>query len=151
MLTIKHANSDNPDFKFLAGQLDIELNSRYGTVQLAYNQYNKINLIETVAIAYLNGKPAGCGCFKEISENTVEIKRMFVSKEARGNGIGTKLLKELEEWAIELNYAKAVLETGKAQPEAIRLYQKSGYSVIDNYGQYVGMENSICMSKTLKS
>jgi putative acetyltransferase len=41
-------------------------------------------------------------------------------------------------------------ETGKRQPEAIALYEKQGYQRISNYGQYIGVENSVCFEKVLK-
>ena len=151
MLKINRTNSENPDFRSLIKQLDADLNSRYGIIQEAYDKHNKIERIDTVVIAYYYNKPVGCACFKEFSANTVEVKRMFVNEGLRGKKIGTQLLSELEAWATELNYLSAVLETGKQQPEAIALYRKSGYDIIENYGQYKGMKNSICMSKQLKS
>jgi putative acetyltransferase len=57
---------------------------------------------------------------------------------------------ELEAWAAELSYEKCVLETGKKQVEAIGLYQKNGYQKIPNYGQYIGVENSLCFEKKLE-
>jgi putative acetyltransferase len=60
------------------------------------------------------------------------------------------VLSELESWAAELGYPKCVLETGKRQPEAIALYEKQGYQRIPNYGQYIGVENSVCFEKVLK-
>jgi GNAT superfamily N-acetyltransferase len=77
----------------------------------------------------------------------MEVKRMYVLPNNRGKGIATTLLWELEKWALELGYMKCVLETGKRQPEAISLYEKSGYQRIPNYGQYKGVENSICFEK----
>jgi putative acetyltransferase len=59
------------------------------------------------------------------------------------------VLAELERWAHELGYAGCVLETGKKQPEAIALYQRSGYALTPNYGQYIGVDNSVCMQKAL--
>jgi GNAT superfamily N-acetyltransferase len=72
---------------------------------------------------------------------------MFVRPEYRGKGIAGSILKELETWAGELGFEKVILETGKAQPEAIGLYTKSGYAIIPNYGQYEQVENSVCMTK----
>ncbi len=74
---------------------------------------------------------------------------MFVHQNYRGQGIAVSILKELEKWATALGFEIAVLETGKKQPEAIRLYQKSGYQFMPNYGQYEGIENSVCMKKSL--
>jgi len=75
---------------------------------------------------------------------------MFTLPECRGKGIATKLLNELEKWTIELGYEKCILETGKRQPEAIALYKKNGYKSIPNYGQYTGMDNSVCFEKEMK-
>ena len=94
-------------------------------------------------------RAVGCGCFKRFDAGTAEIKRMFVRPENRGSGAATLLLEELEKWAAEAGYSRAILETGVKNPEAIRFYTKSGYARIENYGQYVGMENSICMGKSL--
>ncbi len=74
---------------------------------------------------------------------------MYVPVEQRGKGIASRVLQELEQWAGELNYKEIILETGKAQPEAIGLYQKSGYTTIPSYGQYAGVENSVCMKKSI--
>ena len=77
----------------------------------------------------------------------MEIKRMYVSADARNAGIATKILLELEAWAKEMSFRKCVLETGRRQPEAIALYEKNGYKRIDNYGQYAGVDNSLCFEK----
>ena len=61
-----------------------------------------------------------------------------------------KILISLEKWASELGYKKAILETGKGQPEAIALYQKAGYQIIENYGPYKGLDNSVCMGKNIQ-
>jgi len=81
----------------------------------------------------------------------MEVKRMYTLPESRGKGISSKVLGELEKWATELSCKKCILETGKKQPEAIGLYKKNGYEVIPNYGQYAGIENSVCFEKDLKA
>lgn len=147
--TIVRTESNDTDFPYLVALLNRELRERYGALQSVYDQYNHIINLATVVIAYRDDKPAGCGCFKKFDSNTVEIKRMFVKPEERKQGIASGILNELEVWAKEDGYAYAVLETANKQPESIALYQKSGYEVIPNYGQYIGMENSICMRKEL--
>ena len=127
--------------------LDRDLQIRDGVEHSFYAQFNKIDKIREVVVAYENETAVGCGAFKEYSAGAAEIKRMFVRPENRGRGIAGKILTELETWAKELNFSECVLETGLKQPEAVRLYQKSGYEVIPNYGQYVGVENSVCMKK----
>ena len=129
--------------------LDKELAERDGDAHPFYAQYNKIDKIRYAVVAYLDKIPVGCGAIKDYSNDTIEVKRMFVLKESRGQGIGGEVLRELESWAVELNYSDLILETGKRQPEAIRLYQKSGYSIIPNYAQYEGVDNSVCMKKSI--
>ena len=74
---------------------------------------------------------------------------MYTKQKNRGKGIATFVLKELENWAKELGYEKCILETGIKQPEAIRLYEKNGYELIPNYGQYAEVEDSRCFEKKL--
>jgi putative acetyltransferase len=142
--------SDHPDFRTMVNALDEDLNLRNGDIQRQYDQYNKIDKIKHAIVIYGEGKPVGCGCFKRFDKQTVEMKRMFVLPEMRGKKLAAKMLQELENWAIEEGFVCAVLETGVRQVEAQRLYSIAGYSRTENYGQYVGMEDSICYSKELK-
>ena len=149
MINLLRTDSDNADFRELVALLDADLQIRDGAEHLFYGQFNKIDKIREVVVAYENEKAVGCGAFKEYEEGTAEIKRMFVRPENRGRGIAGNILNELETWAKELNYAEAILETGVKQPEAIRLYRKSGYEIIPSYGQYLNVENSVCMKKSI--
>jgi putative acetyltransferase len=97
----------------------------------------------------LNNEPVGCGCFKPFDNTSVEIKRMFVKPEARGNKISALILQELEDWAQGLGFENTVLETGSKQVEALGLYQKAGYTLIPNYGPYIDLPDSICFKKVL--
>ena len=100
-------------------------------------------------MAYENEKPIGCGAIKEYGGYVMEIKRMYVSPSSRNKGIASKILLELEKLTSELFYNKCILETGKRQPDAIGLYKKNGYKLIPNYGQYAGVENSVCFEKEI--
>ena len=143
-------NSENHDFIRLVKYLDADLATRDGDEHSFYDQFNKIDKIKYVIVAYDNDVPIACGAIKEHSKDTMEIKRMYTIPESRGKGIGTEVLTALEIWATELGFKKCLLETGKRQPEAIALYTKKGYSRIPNYGQYAEMENSVCFEKQLK-
>jgi GNAT superfamily N-acetyltransferase len=134
----------------LVEMLDMQLAAVDGMDHSFYAAYNKIDNIQNAVVAYADGQPCGCGAIKPYSSDTTEIKRMFVKPEFRGLGISIHVLKELESWAIELGYDSCILETGKKQIEALGLYNKSGYIIIPNYGQYEGVGNSICMKKLLK-
>ena len=150
MITIKRTNSDNKDFIELVKFLDADLARRDGSEHSFYARFNKIDKIKYVVVAYENDDPIGCGAIKEYSPNIVEVKRMYTLPGKRGKGIATKILIELEKWATELSCEKCILETGKRQSEAVALYKKNGYKLIPNYGQYAGIENSLCFEKEMK-
>lgn len=150
MINIIRTAADNNDFIELVRLLDADLAIRDGDKHIFYDQFNKIDNIRYVVVAYVNNKPAGCGAIKEYNPDSMEVKRMFVLPENRKKGIASKILAELEIWARELSYSRCILETGKGQPEAIELYKKNGYTLIPNYGQYAGVENSLCFVKNLK-
>jgi len=149
MVNLVRTNSGDQHFQQLVRLLDADLAIRDGEEHTFYSQFNKLDNIRYVVVAYEDGKPAGCGAIKEYSTDTMEVKRMFVMPAHRRKGIAAKILKELEIWAAELSYEKCILETGKKQSEAIELYRKNGYLSIPNYGQYAGVENSICFVKQL--
>jgi GNAT superfamily N-acetyltransferase len=150
-MKLLRTDSNNPDFAELVKQLDADLAIRDGDDHAFYDQFNKLDAIKHTVVAYNEANRAvGCGAIKQFETGTMEVKRMFVPLEERGKGIAGEILKELEIWAKELGNDKCILETGIKQPEAISLYKKSGYRFIDNYGQYAGVENSVCFAKLLK-
>jgi GNAT superfamily N-acetyltransferase len=149
MVKLQRTTSDNEDFRSLIKELDKDLLGRYKDQQAVYDQHNIIESNRNVIVAYKDGEVVGCGCFKKFSEGTVEIKRMYVKPQHRGQKIAASILQELEKWASELNNTTAVLETGIRQEEAIHLYRKSGYLVIENYGPYKNMPESVCMQKEI--
>lgn len=149
MIEIKKTCRNNANLKILITKLDIELKERYGDSQNEYNKHNIIEDDDTVLIAYYNELQVACGCYKKFNNETVEIKRMFVQKAYRRKGISKLILQELESKAIDEGYKKAILETGINQPAATNLYYSAGYKRIDNYGQYMNRETSICMLKNL--
>jgi putative acetyltransferase len=149
MVKLVRIDSDDGDFIGLVKALDADLAKRDGDDHSFYSQFNKIDKIKHVVVAYENGVPTGCGAIKEFSPDSMEVKRMYTLPGSRGQGIASQILAELERWAAELSYEKCLLETGKRQPEAIALYKKRGYRLIPNYGQYAGVENSVCFEKVL--
>ena len=149
MIKIIRTNSENKDFINLVKKLDEYLKTTDGDEHDFYNQFNNIDVLKNVVVIYVDEKALGCGAIKEFNTSSMEVKRMFVSKDNRGSGIAQKILTELEVWAKELDYKSCVLETGKRQIEAVKFYHKCEYKVIPNYGQYKAMENSICFEKEL--
>lgn len=151
MIRLIRTNSDNSDFRALVILLDRYLSHTDGEEHSFYAQYNKLDKIRQVVVAYSGDIPVGCGAIKEYTPDIAEVKRMFVHPDYRGQGIARLILEELELWAGESGFSKCILETGKRQIEAVGLYQKMNYKVIPNYGQYRGVENSVCMEKQLSS
>ena len=149
MITLVRTDSDHPDFVAMVRLLDADLAQRDGADHSFYAQFNKIDKIRHAVVAYQDEVPVGCGAIKVYCDDAMEVKRMYVSPACRNTGVASKVLHELERWSQELSYHRCVLETGKRQPEAIALYQKQGYRQIPNYGQYAGIENSVCFEKAL--
>jgi putative acetyltransferase len=150
MIQLLRTDASDPDFIVLVSALDMDLSIRDGDDHAFYAQFNKVTFIKHVVVAYLNGSSVGCGAIKEYETGVAEVKRMFVPQALRRQGIASQVLAGLETWAHELGYRKCILETGTQQPEAISLYKKNGYGIIPNYGQYAGIENSVCFEKDLE-
>lgn len=149
MFLIQRTNSANASFRELVTMLDAYLAERDGKYHAFYAQFNKLDNIKNTVVCIDKKEAIGCGAFKQYDDTTVEIKRMFVKASHRAKGAATIVLQELEKWAIENNFTSAILETVKNQPDAVALYKKNGYTIIPNFGQYKGVENSICMQKIL--
>jgi GNAT superfamily N-acetyltransferase len=143
------ADAVNNDFIELVVELDSILRKIDGVEHLFFAQFNRSDHLDKVVVVYYGKIPAACGALKKYSENTAEIKRMYVRPEYRGKGFAKNILHELEKWASELNYTECILETGRDLKAAVGLYQSSGYEVISNYGQYAGVVRSICFRKIL--
>jgi GNAT superfamily N-acetyltransferase len=142
-------NSNHLDFQKLTQLFDAYLVEIDGDEKDFFAQYNQI-YIDNVIICYEDEIAVGCGAFKEYEPTVAEIKRMFVLPEKRGKGIASTVLNALEIWAKENDFQQAILETSNQLTNAISLYQKSGYEIIPNYGQYIDVESSVCMKKILK-
>ncbi len=149
MTQLLRTDSTHADFVELVRHLDADLRVRDGEDHSFYAQFNKIDKIRHVVVAYRDGQAVGCGAIKEYAPERAEVKRMYVAPAYRGRGVATQVLSELERWARELSYATCILETGVNQPEAVGLYGKNGYRVIPNYGQYEGVATSICFEKAI--
>lgn len=150
---IQYTNGNNQDFIRLCQLLDESLNELVGgeDQRKEYNQYNKLDHIHDVILICENDTPVACGAFKYYEEGVAEVKRVFVRKEFRGQGISKLLMQQIEEKAREQGFDSLILETGKPLTAAIGLYSSLGYQVIDNYGQYKNLPMSVCMLKNIKA
>lgn len=149
MITFIRTNFTNPDLRPLIEELDKEFVVRYPFVENIRIPFNLLNESAHVVLVYDHKVPIACGAFRPVDETTIEIKRMYTVPTYRNQGIGKKVLLELEHWAKREGYSVSILETGINQPEAIAAYEKSGYIRIPNFPPYVDIKESICMRKYL--
>lgn len=144
-------DGENPAFVELCNKLDITLGNVIGAdkQKQQYDQYNQRDSIHDTIVIFLDKKPVGCGAYKLYDDETVELKRIYVDESVRGLGLGKELVRRLEADARIAGFRYAVLETGHKLTSAVELYRKMGYKTISNYGPYVNMQESLCMSKKL--
>lgn len=100
-------------------------------------------------VGRLHGDPIACGGWRIVEPGLAELKRMYVASGFRGRGLSRILLAALEDTARDAGITRLRLETGHRQPEAIRLYETSGYTRIDKFGVYRHDPGSTCFGKTL--
>lgn len=99
--------------------------------------------------AWLDGAIVGMGGMRRHAAGIGELKRMYVEPEARGRGVARVLLARLEDAARADGHRELRLETGTMQPEAIALYESSGYRPIHPYGEFADDPRSRCFAKAL--
>jgi len=108
-------------------------------------------------VGYLADVPVATGAWRSRSDvdalgtaRTAEIKRMYVAAPARGAGHARRMLAHLEETAAAGGAEVMILETGMAQPEAIALYESSGYSRIPPFGYYKDEPTVRCYARRIR-
>jgi GNAT superfamily N-acetyltransferase len=100
-------------------------------------------------VGRVDGRAVACGGFRRHDGTACEVKRMFVRPEHRGRGHARTLLAALEDAARGAGYGRVLLETGTGQPEAIALYESSGYTRVPGFGLYRSSPNNRCYGKDL--
>ena len=154
-LFLKYERTDgrNVDFIENCRLLDLDLDRRVGEKieREKYKTFNGLDQIKEAIVVYECGKAIGGGAIRRYDDVTAELKRVFVHTEYQGRGIGSRLVSLLVEWAVELGYERMLLETGELLAESCAVYRKLGFEVIENYGPYADMPESLCMAKNLKS
>jgi|SRR5262249_32912421 len=104
----------------------------------------------TFLVVYRGETPVGCGALRLLDAETAELKRMYVSRPARGKGLGRRILAALEAEARALGVRRLVLETGVRQAAALALYRSTGFHPISLFGEYcLSPETSVCLGKDL--
>ncbi|HEY2813698.1 MAG TPA: GNAT family N-acetyltransferase [Acidimicrobiales bacterium] len=143
----------SPDAQRLIGELDTELSALYPPEENFFDldAAEVHGAAGAFFVARLDGDAVGCAAIRMLSDTTGEVKRMYVSRAQRGLGIGRALLENLEQWAGAAGATELVLETGRFQPEAMSLYERSGFAAIPRFGQYVDSASSVCYCKRFVS
>jgi GNAT superfamily N-acetyltransferase len=149
-LEIKEVTPVDRDLHALIEKLDEDLLRRYPAQGIFGVDFSDPKVKEmTFCVAFMDGKPAGCGGLRPLGDGVAELKRMYVEPEYRGRGVASVIVKYIEGKAVERGFVLMKLETGPKQPEAIGLYSKHGYKHIEAYGEYAGCVHSFCMEKEL--
>jgi GNAT superfamily N-acetyltransferase len=156
-LDLRRTAFDHPDALRLIAELQQVYQQRYGG-----DDATPVDITEFAppqghfVVAYAGGEPVACGGWRArdggdpvLRAGDAEIKRMYVRQPARGRGFARAVLAELERTAAAAGRLRAVLETGTAQPEAIALYESSGYKPVDSFGHYAWSPLSRCYGKRL--
>jgi DNA-binding MarR family transcriptional regulator/GNAT superfamily N-acetyltransferase len=132
MITTEVVSPRSADARYCINEYFRELNTRFDS---GFDPERSIpaDSLGLFLVARLRGKPVGCGGLKLELGKPAYLKRMWLSPELRGVGLGRRLLRELEELALE-NGAEAVqLETNHALIEAIALYRSAGYREVEPF------------------
>lgn len=150
-MRLEYTNGCNKDFIKLCHELDEFLNQLVGGEEnrSVYIPYNQLDDIYDVIVLYDNELPIGCASFKKYDNECAEVKRVFIKKEYRGQGISRRLMELLEELGRSKGYKYFLLESGEPLVSAMALYRKIGYELIPNYGLYKDIPDSICMKKEI--
>lgn len=151
-LDLREEAYDSPVAQTLIAQVQQEYVARYGSPdESPVDPGEFAPPAGLFLVGYVGTTPAATGGLRRLDEETVEIKRMYVVDVFRGRGYARVVLARLEELADSLGARRVVLETGSRQPEAVRLYESTGYERIDGFGHYAGHELSLSFGKLLPS
>lgn len=153
---IERVSLAHPDAQALIEAVQAEYVARYGGQdESPVDPADFEDPLGQFFVAYLDGAPVATGAWRRSSvralgaEVTAEVKRMYVVPAAQRRGLARRMLAHLEATASEEGIEAMVLETGMKQPEAIALYESSGYEPIPGFGHYRGSELSRCFGRRL--
>jgi len=146
---------DHPDADALRAAQRVELDERYGSTDHEPGVPPSAADVPVFVVARdADGTARACGGLRPLADSVlgpgvIEVKRMFVDASARGSGVATLVLRRLEQLAAGLGATRLVLETGTRQPDAVRFYEREGYTSVPLFGAYIGGEWSLCFSRDL--
>jgi GNAT superfamily N-acetyltransferase len=148
-VSIAAAHPDEPDARALIEELGVLLlasTGRFGATTFGAKDLEVARSKFVIARAS-DGSAVGCGAIRLLTRDVVELKRMYARPGTRG--VGAAILAHLEGVARDWGYTDIWLETGTTADRAIAFYERNGYTVIPNFGEYAGHDDSICFGKRL--
>ena len=148
-MEFRHVEPQSQDYAMLANKLDAYYFSLVGDVHLRYAEVNRPENMACRIVAYEDGQPVACGCWKKIDDAAAEVKRIYVLPEYRRRGIASAIIGALEADMAAAGYTLAILETARTTGDSRSLYLALGYEIIDYYGSPAGAENCLCFRKAL--
>ncbi|MFJ6216761.1 GNAT family N-acetyltransferase [Streptomyces sp. NPDC092296] len=150
-MKIEQVEWTDPDADILRARQRAEIAARYGTPDSEPGVAPSEADIAVFLVARDDdGTPVGCGGLRRLEPGVGEVKRMYVDPARRGTGVAAQILTALEEWARDQGWTRLRLETGDAQPDAVRFYTRSGYERIANFGAYADAPRSLCFERRLR-
>ncbi|MDQ6801951.1 MAG: GNAT family N-acetyltransferase [Acidobacteriota bacterium] len=153
MLDVRREEISSSTATALIAALNAELKSQYPEEGATHFRLEPSEVAEGAGefmVAYRDGVPVACGAVRLLDANSAELKRMYVTPAARGQGVGRAILGALEAEARRIGARRLLLETGIRQTAAVRLYERSGFYHIEPYGEYrQSPKTSVCMAKEL--
>lgn len=135
-VTFEPVDPASPVARDVVGRYFAEIGRRFGFDASGETEKDTKLLIPPAGVfvvALSDGEPAACGGLQTIAPGVGELKRMWVRDDWRGAGLGSRLLRHLEDQARALGHAIVRLDTNKALTEAISLYDRAGYRATDRY------------------
>ena len=144
-------DGNDEDFRRFYIETEAYYSSIVGGVEnrRAFVPYNLSEAISDVVIAYFGDRAVGCAGLKAYSASDAEVKRVWVEPAYRRHHIAEELMARIEDKARERGFRRTVLQTRPIMTDAVALYRKLGYSLIDNYPPYDRLEGAICFAKEL--
>jgi GNAT superfamily N-acetyltransferase len=150
-LDIREEPYDGPAAQELVSEVQLEYVGRYGSPDETPVDASEFTPPDgRFVVAYVDTMPVATGGLRRFDAKTVEVKRMYVRPAYRGRGLSRLVLAHLESLATEMGAHRVVLETGDRQPEAMRLYETSGYERVEPFGHYRCSQESAHFGKTLQ-
>lgn len=141
---------DSDDAQCLIAELQQEYVERYGGPDATPVDADEFEPPHgAFFLARVADEVVGCAGMRRHSDTDVEVKRMFVRRPFRGRGWSRPLLSLIEDEARALGFGRILMETGLGQPEAMNLYETSGYQLVPGFGHYRDAPGNRCYAKSL--